>query len=554
MKVGSTQILDGVMFTAMLRSSAENLRKHVQSINNLNVFPIPDGDTGDNMLLTIIGGADSLNENISDLSIASRKAADGMLLSARGNSGVILSQLFDGIAEGFSNMSAAEPAEIGKALCCGVQHAYNAVMEPTEGTILTVAKSAAEYVCNCTPNSLEDLAESYLDEARRTLNHTPEMLPVLKKAGVVDSGGAGLVYIAEGAKKALNGDNERISVQNFSPQPQELNLDLFTEDSVLEYGYCTECLLRLQNSKTDPESFDVETITDYLKSVGDSVVAFKTGSVVKIHVHTMTPGAVLDYCQNYGEFLKIKIESMSLQHNNSSFENVAAAPQSAEQTERKAYGVVAVASGSGIKQTFLEHGADVIVDGGQSSNPSAEEFLAAFDKVNAKTIIVLPNNPNIYLTAKQAADMYKNSDVRVVESKSIGDGYAALTMLDTTSKDTESILADLNCAMKNVVTLKISQSVKDCDVQAVPVAKGDYIGFIGSNILAADKNRLQAMCSAVDKSDVDGYDICIIFCGCDSDNDDTEAFKKYMSSRYPGKEIYVVDGMQEVYDYIMVLE
>ena len=286
---------------------AENLRAHAQAINNLNVFPIPDGDTGDNMLLTIIGGADAAVGNEEKISEMARRVSDGMLLSARGNSGVILSQIFEGIADGLENVDEADNEALIHALQEGVRHAYHAVMEPKEGTILTVVRCATEFVSSKVSTDPQHLLEDFLAEAKRTLEKTPDMLPVLKKAGVVDSGGAGLIYIFEGMLKALTENLEFENVPQVAVQDSNIDLNLFTEDSVLEYGYCTELLLRLQRCKTDPETFEVKSMTEYLKGIGDSVVAFKTGSIVKIHIHTMTPDRVLAFCQRYGEFLKIKI-------------------------------------------------------------------------------------------------------------------------------------------------------------------------------------------------------------------------------------------------------
>lgn len=542
------QNLNGIQYAKMVQAGAANLRKHAQAVNNLNVFPIPDGDTGDNMLLTIIGGAEAAGSGSERLSETARRVSDGMLLSARGNSGVILSQIFEGIADGLENVAAADNEALIYAIQEGVRHAYNAVMEPTEGTILTVVRCAAEYISTKVAANPENLLRDFLSEAKRTLEKTPDMLPVLKKAGVVDSGGAGLIYIFEGMLQALTGEAEFNEVQPVMLKDQNIDLNLFTEDSILEYGYCTELLLRLQRCKTDLENFEVNSLTEYLKGIGDSVVAFKTGSIVKIHIHTMTPDRVLAFCQRYGEFLKIKIENMSLQHNNTTLEgiNVSVKPQS----ERKPYGVVAVASGEGIKELFTERGADVIVEGGQSMNPSTEDFLEAFDMVNADTILVFPNNSNIILTAKQAAGMYSASDVRVIDSHTIGDGYAALSMLSVDSENTDLIVEELNDAMKGVVTAEISRSVRDTD----EVNAGDYIGFVGKDIIAARAERLEAAYATIDNLNISAFDICILIRGSDTNEAEAASIESYINSHYPGREIYVIDGMQEIYDYILILE
>ena len=547
--------LNGNLFADMLRAGAFNLRTHKQAINNLNVFPIPDGDTGDNMLLTMMGGIDMVSNDTSSLAEVSRRAADGMLLSARGNSGVILSQLFDGIAEGFETAGGtdADDRKLGDAMRCGVQHAYNAVMEPTEGTILTVARCASEYAADRASGDLETYLDDLLDEAKRTLDRTPDMLPVLKKAGVVDSGGAGLIYILEGMRKAVKGE---IAPEADKPSAakltQDIDLDLFTEDSILEYGYCTELLLRLQKSKTDPEAFEVSTITDYLRRIGDSVVAFKTGSIVKIHVHTMTPDKVLGFCQIYGEFLKVKIENMSLQHNNTALDGVKVSVKA--EAERKQFGIVAVCAGKGIRQLFADRGADVIVEGGQSMNPSTEDFLNAFRQVNAGTILVLPNNANVILSAKQAAGLYTGADVRVLESRTIGEGYAALSMFDSNAESTDQLVQELNDAMQGVVTAEISQCVRDAEMQETQIRTGDYIGFVGKELLAKAETRLDALCATVDRLNVSDYDICLLIRGMEADQKEAREAEAYIHDRYPGKEVYVIDGLQEIYDYILILE
>ena len=264
----NTPNINGQIFARMVCGGANTLRIHAQTINNLNVFPIPDGDTGDNMMLTMIGGCDAIGSGSDSIAEVSRKVADGMLLSARGNSGVILSQFFAGIAEGFAGLNAADNTQIAKAFHYGVSHAYNAVIEPAEGTILTVARNAAAYASSCISKTCEEMLENFIEEAKRTLDKTPEMLPVLKKAGVVDSGGAGLVYIMEGMLSALTGNTEQTDFRVFKASQQEVDLNLFTEDSTLEFGYCTELLIRLQRAKTDPESFHLPLPGFQKKSAG----------------------------------------------------------------------------------------------------------------------------------------------------------------------------------------------------------------------------------------------------------------------------------------------
>lgn len=371
--------------------------------------------------------------------------------------------------------------------------------------MLTVMRCATRYISRKVYDSPEELLKDFLAEAKRTLEKTPDMLPVLKKAGVVDSGGAGLVYIVEGMLKAFTEDDEDLDI-SVSPSKQDIDVSLFTEDSVLEYGYCTEVLVRLMNAKINIEAFDVSTITDYLKSIGDSVVTFKNGSIVKIHVHTKTPDKVLSFCQQFGEFLKIKIENMSLQHNNTIVEKDGALKEVQNTAvEKQRYGVVAVASGDGIKNLFTERGADIIVDGGQSMNPSTQDFLDAFEKVNAKTIFVLPNNSNIILAAKIAGSMYTGSKVYVIESQNIGSGYAALSMYNPDSNE-EEIVSELTNAMAGVTSIAVSKTVRNTE----GVTSGYYIGFIGKDILCNNPIRKEATIGALEKVNPSSFEICIL--------------------------------------------
>lgn len=546
--------MSGAQFADMVAAGAVNLKRHAKEINDLNVFPIPDGDTGDNMLLTIesgaIGGAESHTEL--ELSTAAQTIADKMLLGARGNSGVILSQFFAGLCKGLSETEAATPEEFSLAMQKGVQYAYHAVIEPTEGTMLTVMREATEAVSGNTYPSVDALLEAFVEKARETLNRTPEMLPVLKKAGVVDSGGAGLICIMDGMLRCLRGEMvdeaTDFAMLHHEPQTAALDLSLFNEDSVLDFGYCTELLLQLQRCKTDLSSFSVDELIARLETMGESLVAFRTGNVVKIHIHTKTPSDILAFCQRYGEFLQVKIENMALQHNN----KVAnAVPSAAEpERQRKPYAVVAVASGSGIRNWFRECGADEIIDGGQSNNPSAEDMLAAFDRACADTIFVLPNNNNILLTAKQAAKLYADSDVRVIPSRNIGEGYAALSMLDTDSGDTDTIAAGMTDAMKGVVCASVSRSVRDTE----EVHKDAYIGFVGHEIVADADDRLDALRKTADVLQNKAADIVILLTGADVPEAEAEAAERYYEKRYPTREIYRIAGGQEIFDYILIYE
>lgn len=555
-----TTALTASLFSSMIRSGAEYIRKDAADINALNVFPIPDGDTGDNMCMTITAGADQATAADSEpLGENAEKIARGMLLGARGNSGVILSQFFDGAARGFSGAEKADVRMVSDAFSQGVKQAYHAVLQPTEGTILTVMREASDAVEDQTDSlpDIESLMEAFITQAKQTLEHTPDLLPVLRETGVIDSGGAGFVRILEGmrdfllGKSASNSDSPEMA----RPSTAALDLSLFDENSVMQYGYCTEFLLRLQTCKVNPDSFRVEDLSDYLKTVGDSIVAFRTGTIVKVHVHTMVPGAVLDYCQKYGEFLTLKIENMSLEHNGVKSEKEKTPKQSTGKAQKKrALAVVAVASGSGIQNAMREAGCHVIIEGGQTMNPSAADFLRAFEEANAEQILVLPNNGNIILTARQAASLYNGAKVQVVETKTIGEGYCALTMLDPTSGDLDSIVRDLEEAISTVQTAQISRAVRDAEIGGTPVEQGAYIGFSGKKIMAADKDRLLTAKQTMDRMDLTDKAVLILIYGRESDQSTAAALKAYAKEKHGDLELHEINGMQDIYDLIMVAE
>lgn len=565
--------IDGALLARMVREGTARLRTHAQEVNDLNVFPIPDGDTGSNMLQTASGGADSIASTESgSIGKLSRRISDGMLLSARGNSGVILSQIFEGMARALDGAETADAELIIRAMQSGTRTAYDAVMQPTEGTMLTVMRCATDYVAGKAPSLPVELLRDFISEAKRTLERTPDMLPVLKRAGVVDSGGAGLIYIAEGMLDALLSDSSSeetvdTSWQDAAPSAAEPDLDSFDENSKLEYGYCTELLLRLQRSKTDPETLRVESLTEWLSGIGDSVVAFKTGSIVKLHIHTKTPDRVLAFCQRYGEFLKVKIENMSLQHNSSMLgtgentdynDNDAESAPSADAVDtktteaapKKQFGIVVVASGEGVKQLFSERGADIVIDGGQSMSPSARDFIDAFREVSAQTVFVLPNNGNIILAAKQAAELYTDADIRVIECTTIGEGYAAISMFSDESGDADTIESELRDALGGVVTAGISRSIRDSG----EIKAGEYIGFVGKDIIADSDSRLDAACKTADKLGLGGYDVCIILRSADASAEEAANLESYINSHYPNTEVYLLYGGQPIYDYIIILE
>ncbi len=557
----ASNVLDGKDLIKFITAGAANLREHAQIVNDLNVFPIPDGDTGENMSLTIEGGIGAFDDiNESSIGETSSKIASGMLMNARGNSGVILSQLFAGIADGLKDKKTASVIDLADALKKGVDRAYKAVVNPTEGTILTVARETSDFVYSRVndESSGSSLMDDTLKEMRDSLDRTPELLSVLKEAGVVDSGGAGLYYIVEGIYRTLRGEGISGETYTASPAQKKLDFSKFTEFDVMKYGYCTEFLLRLQTSKIELSSFKIDNLISFLNTIGDSIVAFQEGTIVKVHVHTMTPGMVLDYCQKYGEFLTIKIENMTLEHNESTVTNNFMAHgeivKAEKQAERKKYATIAVAGGEGIQKTFRELGADFVIDGGQSKNPSSEEFIKAFDAVNADTIFVLPNNSNIILAARQAASLYQKADIRVIDSKTIGDGYAALTMLSYDSGDSEEIARNFMQAMEGVQTGEVSIAVRNAKLGGIEIHSGDYIGFCGKNMLACDKERIETARKLADSLQAGQHEFMIVIYGKSVAGDERKGFHMAMKKSYPKLELYEIDGGQEIYDYLLILQ
>ena len=542
--------IDGYMYLNMLRAGAQRLNANRTAVNDLNVFPIPDGDTGDNMFMTVNAGATKAQES-ELISATAGSAAHEMLLGARGNSGVILSRIFSGIAKGMDDAEVLDVDGFIAALKKGVDEAYGSVSTPVEGTILTVYREGVEKVADRQPQSFEELFDILLPELLESLERTPDLLDVLKEAGVVDSGGAGFVYIAQGMQEALSGESFEALTVSGSAQPSQVNLDAFTEDSVLEFGYCTEFLLRLQKSKIDIDSFDLDGFIGWLNSVGDSVVCFREGTIVKVHVHTKHPGDIFNHCQQFGEFLTTKIENMTLQHNGS---HGMQELKLKKRKPQKAFGIVTVAAGDGIRELFTSLGVDVVVDGGQSMNPSAEDLVKAFEQTDAQTIYVFPNNSNIILTAEQAAELYDNADVRIIRTKTIGEGYSAISMFDTSVGDADAVTAYLNDIISGVVTGMVSRASRDVSGGAVEVVKDDYIGFVGDDIYVDEKTAEEAMLGLCEKLGAGDYDILLILAGCDPDSDSAAKMADDLSARYKRSEVIMVNGGQPIYDYILILE
>ena len=537
---------DSLTFAAMLRQGAVQLGRDKTVVNDLNVFPIPDGDTGDNMLMTLKAGCSALENHLGTLSELASAASSGMLLGARGNSGVILSRIFAGLAKGLKDVVEADTQTFAQAMQSAVNEAYKSVPVPVEGTIITVLREGA---ANADASSdLNHYFETLLEAMQLSLDHTPELLQVLKDAGVVDSGGAGLLSIFRGMNDALNGivsEEELMPATTAAPQ---VELDKFTEDSTLEFGYCTEFLLRLMRSKVDLETFDEQVIIDYLNRVGESVVAFREGTIVKVHVHTFTPGVILNEMQKYGEFLTIKIENMALQHHQSTNQNNASF-----KLPPKPYGIVTVASGEGLINAFRGIGADEVIAGGQTMNPSTQDFLDAFAKINAQHIFVFPNNKNIKMAADQAAEMYEHAEIHVLPSTTIGEGYYGIGYIDRDNPNVDEVIASITEIMQSVVTGMVSTAIREAEGDQVSVHTGDYVGYSGKQILSDSPDRETAAKALIERLGAASRDVMLVFFGEQVPQNEAEKLISDLQTQYKNLEIMLNNGAQPVYDYIFVL-
>ncbi len=595
----NTKYLSGLLFSKMAKGGTEQLSTHADEVNQLNVFPVPDGDTGDNMRMTIESGLAEVEKiDSDDLSDVMKALSHGMLLGARGNSGVILSQFFAGIAKKLDASDKADAATLGAALEVGVEQAYASVMTPTEGTILTVAREGVEYaVSRITPKStipsfFSDLVQGMQD----TLNRTPEMLTALKEANVVDSGGAGLFYIIDGFNRVLNGEEvgKKKKAQKKTNRPASMpspTVFAFGPDSNMTFGYCTELLLQLQHKKTDIDAFTIEPVKEFLAGIGDSVVAFKTDSIVKIHVHTFTPDKVLAYCLQYGEFLTVKIENMSVQHSDLDEKEPAAAKMTQDAVEnkdineedvkiaaafpvneetaaptaesaptvnnepKKRYGTVAVSNGDGIEALFREFGVDGIIHGGQTNNPSTNDFLNIFPSVNAEHIFVFPNNGNIVMAAQQAAELYTDATVHVIPTKNIGTGYVAISSLNYDEENVDAVIQGLTDAIANVTSGYVSPSIRDTDISGVHINKGDTIGIIDKEIVVSLPDQTKATCAlATNLLAMEGKYMLTVFVGADATEEEKATLEAHVQKFHPTAEIYFIYGGQEIYPFIFTAE
>ena len=556
--------MNGVQFKELIVSGAKNLRAHYQEVDNLNVFPVPDGDTGTNMCRTIEGGVSNIvKEESKSLSDIAKVLSKGMLLGARGNSGVILSQIYRGICRAFEGKEEVDAKQLAEAYRVGVKQAYAAVITPVEGTILTVFREATEYAAKkvTKESTINEFFELHAKQACKSLKMTKEILPVLKEANVIDSGGAGYVYIVKGIVKYLDGESIEAELElqdkkeEHDDSHKEIDFSAFSRDDEITFGYCTEFILRLQSKKVNVDEFDVQTIIDVLNSkeiAGDSIVALKDDDVVKVHVHTKEPGLVLHEMRKFGEFLTTKVENMSLQHNENMSEEEKAESQ---KREHKKYAIVAVAQGAGICSQFEALGVDVIVKGNQTMNPSTEDFLKAFKKLDAENIIVFPNNKNIIMAAKQAAGLYKAAKVKVAASNFIPQCYSALTMLDFSSDDLELIMGNFNAALRNVVSGAITTAIRSTKLNGVNIRKGENLSIVNGKVVCSTVNKNHCVYELLHKiPDIEDKQLLTVFFGKDASEEERKKNIDWVKSKYPHLEIGCVDGGQAVYRYLLAIE
>lgn len=542
--------INGENLAQMVSYGAAWLALDVDRINALNVFPVPDGDTGTNMKMTIDGGA-KINNVPKHIGEASKQIARSMVLSARGNSGVILSQFFKGLSLGLEHFDEIDVKGFANAMVSGTRRSYSVVTKPTEGTILTVMREAgSEALKNLTSEmNLADYLKMYLNYANKALAKTPDLLPVLKKAGVIDSGGAGFILVIEGMLKAVLG--EEIGSAQTKTNTQSIDTSNFNADSELTYGYCTEFILQLQNAKVNPKTFDLNIIINFLESIGNSIVAFKDDDIVKVHVHTFDPGIVLTECRKYGEFLTLKIENMNVSHTES--ENTE--PIQKEEKVHKEYAVVAVANGSGLVNAFKDMGVDEVVTGGQTMNTSTEDFLKAFEKIDADNILVYPNNGNIYMAAKIAAENYDKANVVVIPTKTIAEGYSAISMLDFDGVTIDDILEVEYEAIERVKTLEVTYAVRDAEINGINIKKNEFICLYNHDLISASKTRVEAVKNAFDNIvDFAEKEVLTLVYGADVNELEVNEISSYAKSLNPFIEVYPIKGCQDIYSYIIGLE
>ena len=546
--------INGLVLAEMIDLGSKNLAKNAEKINALNVFPVPDGDTGTNMNLSMSSGAKetaaNVVENIGELG---KSFSKGLLMGARGNSGVILSQLFRGMSQYIADKKEVNAKEFAEAIQNGVSIAYKAIIKPVEGTILTVAREAAEAGLKAAENttSVVEVMEAIYAEAQASLKRTPELLPILKEVGVVDSGGQGLVCVYQGFVAALKGEKieglEAVETNVVDMQFED-NHDMdFMNPEDIVYGFCTEFTVRLDKEKKE---FNEDKFREDMSKFGDSLLVISDSEFVKIHVHTETPGDVFNYGQQYGELIKIKSDNMREQHRE------VLRKQEAKQTtapkELKEQAMISISMGAGLSKVLTSMGVDYIVEGGQTMNPSTEDIMKAIKEVNAKNIFIFPNNKNIQLAAKQAAELAEEN-VFVVESKTAPQGLAAVMVYNPQAAAEENF-ANMQEVLSTVSTLEVTHAVRDTNIEGVEIKKDEFMGIRNGKIVVSNLSLNTVLEELLEKSLDEDSEIVTLYLGEESTEEYTDFLEQLIEAKYPDVEVELIESGQPVYPYIIGVE
>ena len=546
--------INGLILAEMIDLGSKNLAKNAEKINALNVFPVPDGDTGTNMNLSMSSGAKetaaNVVENIGELG---KSFSKGLLMGARGNSGVILSQLFRGMSQHIADKKEVNAKEFAEAIQNGVSIAYKAIIKPVEGTILTVAREAAEAGMKAAENttSVVEVMEAIYAEAQASLKRTPELLPILKEVGVVDSGGQGLVCVYQGFVAALKGEKieglEAVETNLVDMQfEDDHDMDFMNPEDIV-YGFCTEFTVRLDKEKKE---FNEDKFREDMSKFGDSLLVISDSEFVKIHVHTETPGDVFNYGQQYGELIKIKSDNMREQHRE------VLRKQEAKQTtapkELKEQAMISISMGAGLSKVLTSMGVDYIVEGGQTMNPSTEDIMKAIKEVNAKNIFIFPNNKNIQLAAKQAAELAEEN-VFVVESKTAPQGLAAVMVYNPQAAAEENF-ANMQEVLSTVSTLEVTHAVRDTNIEGVEIKKDEFMGIRNGKIVVSNLSLNTVLEELLEKSLHEDSEIVTLYLGEESTEEYTDFLEQLIEEKYPDVEVELIESGQPVYPYIIGVE
>lgn len=548
----NTNTVDAKMLSRMFLSGAKNLEAKKEWINELNVFPVPDGDTGTNMTLTIMAAASEVSA-LSDptMKTLAKAISSGSLRGARGNSGVILSQLLRGFTKSIEHHEKVDAMAFARAFEKGVETAYKAVMKPKEGTILTVAKGAAIKALEIAEDSenLETFFADVIAEAEAVLSRTPDMLPVLKEAGVVDSGGQGLLEVLKGAFDGYLG--KEIDLNFEKPAHAAMSKPMSAEESNIKFGYCTEFIIMLEKEFSEKEE---KAFKEYLLSIGDSLVVVADDEIVKVHVHTNAPGEAIQKALTYGQLSNMKIDNMRLEHHErliKDAEKVAA--QQAKEEPQKEVGFISVSVGEGMGDIFRELGADYLIEGGQTMNPSTEDVLQAISHVNAKNIFIFPNNKNIILAANQARDLTEDKNIVVIPTKTIPQGITALISYvpdKTVEQNTEEMLE----AMTHVKTGQVTYAVRDTKIDDKEIRQGDIMGIGDKGILAVGQGIEDITVETLKEMVDEDTEIISIYYGADITEEDAQQLCERLEELYPDFDVEINNGGQPIYYYVVSVE